>query len=635
LRIPEEKIEEIRNTIDIVDLIGSIVRLKKRGKNYIGLCPFHTEKTPSFTVSSDKQMYHCFGCGVGGNSITFLMEYEKVSFIEAVRSLAERAGISLPTYAAESEDSAKEQEEFYNACRTAGLFFYHNLTETIEGKFALDYFRKRGFSNETIRVFGLGCSPRGWQELINYAASRNISAQTLEKVGLARKREDGSYFDFFRGRAIFPVFSSTGRTIAFGARKIYEDDQLGKYINSPETVIYNKSKILYGISHAKEAIREEDFAILVEGYVDLIRVYQEGIHNVVASSGTALTIEQIHLIGRYTKNITIVYDADSAGSKATLRGVDLILENDLDVRVAILPTGEDPDSFIGKYGSEKFNGLVRDGISFVDFITQSFEMAGYFKTPEGQTKAVRTIIQTIAKIKDEIKRNFFIKHVAEKYKLYESVLYKELEKCIRDIKRTDFRSGTGRELSSERPVISAENNSKQLIDANEKIPVAEKDLLHAIIDGGKEVADLVFRNFSPEDFTHPVARNLANKIKSISENGSNYNGQMILDSISALTGQFNNDYECMRRLMAELQFSKYELSKRWEEFGAEISRGDALQIAKDALKTVRRQSIQKLLETNQQLMKDAESKGEDLTRYLNRHTELLNEKASVDAGDLR
>jgi DNA primase len=631
LRLPEEKIEEIRNSVDIVDLIGSIVQLKKRGKNYIGLCPFHHEKTPSFTVSSDKQMYHCFGCGVGGNIITFLMEYEKVSFIEAVRSLAERAGITLPAYTAESEDAAKEQEDLYNACRTAGLFFYHSLTETNEGKFALEYFHKRGFSDETIRIFGLGYSPRGWEELIKHAASENISAQTLEKVGLARRREDGSYFDFFRGRAIFPVFSSTGRVIAFGARKLYDDDQLGKYINSPETPIYNKSRILYGISHAKDAIRENDFAILVEGYVDLIRVYQEGIKNIVASSGTALTIDQIRLVSRYTKNITIVYDADSAGSKATLRGVDLVLENDLDVRVAVLPTGEDPDSFIGKYGSDKFNALVKDAISFVDFITQSFEIAGYFKTPEGQTKAVRTIIQTIAKIKDEIKRNFFIKHVAEKYKLYESVLYNELDKYIRGLRRTETRFKSKTEDSAVRITKPTDSNSKQLLVPTDKIPVAEKDLLHAIIDGGIDTADFVFQNFSPTQFSHPVARNLAIHIKLVRDSQNQFDGQLILDSITASETESDVDQENMKRLLAELQFSKYELSKRWEESGSDVSKGDTLQIAKDALKVIRKQTIQKLLETNQQLMKEAKIRGEDLTPYMMRNNELLSEKKNIGA----
>lgn len=629
MRIPEEKIEEIRNSIDIVDLIGSMVKLKKRGKNYIGLCPFHTEKTPSFTVSADKQMYHCFGCSVGGNSITFLMEYEKVSFIEAVRSLAERAGISLPAYTPESEDAAKEQEELYNACKVAGLFFYNNLVETSEGKFALDYFHTRGFTDETIRTFGLGYSPRGWEELIKHASTQNISVQTLEKVGLARKKEDGGYFDFFRGRAIFPVFSSTGRVIAFGARKLYDDDQLGKYINSPETPVYNKSKILYGISHAKEAIREKDFAILVEGYIDLIRVYQEGIKNIVASSGTALTIDQIHLISRYTKNITIVYDADSAGSKATLRGVDLILENDLDVRVAVLPTGEDPDSFIGKYGREKFIRLIKYSISFVDFIAQSYDTAGFLNTPEGKAKAIQSIVRTIAHVKDRVKRELFIHEVAEKYKIYESHLYDGLERYIRNLRHPEIQTMPEQKIPDRNKEVTSEIVA-QTLRLSDKIPVTEKDLLHAIIEGGNDIADFAFQNFPPNEFVHPVARLLAEQIKRLHDTGNNLEAATLLDFISASTVS-SSDIESMKHLISELVFSKYELSKRWGESGTEVSKGDVMQIVKDALKTIKKQSIQKLLILNQELMKEAKIRGEDLMPYMQRANELLTEKKNIEA----
>ncbi|HMD14989.1 MAG TPA: DNA primase, partial [Bacteroidota bacterium] len=430
MRIPQEKIDEVRNATDIVDLIGGFVKLKKRGKNFLGLCPFHTEKTPSFNVSSDRQMYHCFGCGVGGNAFTFVMEYEKVSFVEAVRSLAEKAGIALPQGSSVDDEIASEQENLYNICREAGLYYYKALTESGEGKFAVEYFHKRGFTDETIRTFGLGYAPNSWDAIIKFGEQKNFSSSMLEKAGLVRKRDDGTYFDYFRGRAMFPIFSSTGRVIGFGARKLREDDPLGKYINSPETIIYNKSKILYGLFQAKESIREKDFAVLVEGYADLISVFQAGIKNVVASSGTALTVEQILLIGRYTKNITIMYDADSAGSSAALRGVDLILEHDLDVRVASLPEGDDPDSFVKKNGGAAFQKILDEAISFVDFIAQAYERQGKLKTPEGQAQVVRTIIQTIAKMKDELKRNFYIKHVAEKYKLYETTLYHELEKIL-------------------------------------------------------------------------------------------------------------------------------------------------------------------------------------------------------------
>ncbi|MDI6779745.1 MAG: DNA primase [Bacteroidota bacterium] len=628
MRLPPEKIEEIRNSTDIVELIGAFVKLKKRGKNYVGLCPFHNEKTPSFTVSSDKQMYHCFGCGVGGNSISFMMESEKISFIEAVKSLAEKAGISLPVYTPEYDAIANEQEELYSACKAAGLFFYHNLTETSEGKFAQEYFHKRGFSNETIRTFGLGYSPNSWDSLIKHAERENIPLQTLEKAGLVRKRDDGSYYDYFRGRAMFPIFSSTGRTVGFGARKLYEDDQLGKYLNSPETLIYNKSRILYGISHAKEAIREKDYAVLVEGYADLIRVYQEGIRNIVASSGTSLTVEQIQSISRYTKNITIVYDADSAGSKAAMRGVDLILEKDLDVRVAVLPQGDDPDSFVGKYGGEKFLALLKYSVSFVDFIAQAFEREGYLKTPEGQTKAVRTIIQTISKIKDGIKRNFYIQLVAEKYGLYESLLHQELEKYIKIEKSRSEYQLVRDEIDEAQLETDTQNlnGSKKTVTTTENIPLAERDILHAMIDGGRKVTEFVFSNFSPEQFSHPYAKILAQEIHSLYETADELNAAMLIDSITETPHLQVEEIEAIKKLLTDLVFSQYELSKRWAEEGTTIIKGDAMQIARDALRTILLQTVQKKLEVNQQSMKEASKRGEDVSHYLQTHTQLLEEK---------
>jgi DNA primase len=284
----------------------------------------------------------------------------------------------------------------------------------VEGKLALEYFRHRGFSDATIEAFGLGYAMHGWDDLVKLAEREKFDLSMLEKAGLLVRREDGSgYYDRFRARAMFPILSTTGRVIAFGARKMREDDPLGKYINSPETPIYNKSRTLYGLSHARDAIREKGFAVLVEGYADLISVFQGGMHNIVASSGTALTSEQVGLLSRYTKNITLVYDGDSAGSQATFRGVDLIIESDLDVRVAELPAGEDPDSFVRKLGPEAFGHLLDQAVSFLDFKARLFEQEGLFATPEGKTRAVRSFVETIAKMKDELKRNFYIQHVAE------------------------------------------------------------------------------------------------------------------------------------------------------------------------------------------------------------------------------
>ncbi len=610
MRISPEKLDEVRNAIDIVDLIGAFLPLKKRGKSFIGLCPFHVEKTPSFNISPERQMYHCFGCGVGGNAITFVMDFEKVSFLEAVRSLAEKAGIVLPQDTAEDGDRASEQEQLYQVCREAGLFFYKNLTETDEGKYAWEYFHKRGFTDETIRTFGLGYSMNAWESFISFSREKNIPIELAEKAGLVRKRDDGSYHDYFRGRGMFPIFSTTGRVVGFGARKLREDDPLGKYLNSPETLIYNKSKLLYGIYQAKDAIREKDFVILVEGYADLITTFQSGVKNVVASSGTALTQEQIQLISRYTKNITIMYDADSAGSKAALRGVDLVLENDLDVRVAPLPEGDDPDSFIRKNGAEAFRKLIDEAVSFIDFIAQSFEKQGKLETPEGQAKTVRAIVQSISKMKDELKRNFYIRQVAEKYRLYESTLMRELETII----------GTGR-----RPVREQSNQAAPAFEVETAdgfkqdgidMPVVERDLIHAMLDGGEEVVNLISKHLQVSDFAHPQSRKLVETLLLHLDNKQPIDPAVLLNEVEEQT---------QSRFIANLVFSKYHLSKGWDEAGIQIEQADPRKIAKDAITIIRRRALERMIEENQRLLKSASQCGENVLPILERHQQLLAE----------
>ncbi|MBI3363624.1 MAG: DNA primase [Ignavibacteriae bacterium] len=609
MRISPEKIDDIRNATDIVDLIGGFVKLKKRGKNYLGLCPFHTEKTPSFNVSSERQMYHCFGCGVGGNVFTFVMEYEKVSFIEAVRSLAEKAGIALPVYSSDQESAASEQEELYQICREAGLFFYKSLTETQEGKLALEYFRTvRGFTDETIRTFGLGYSPNSWDAFLKFAEEKKFKTEQVEKAGLVRRREDSSYYDYFRGRAMFPVFSPTGRVVGFGARKLREDDPVqGKYINSPETLIYNKSKLLYGIYQSKEDIREKDVAILVEGYADLISVFQSGIRNIVASSGTALTQEQIQLIARYTKNITIVYDADSAGSKAALRGVDLILENDLDVRVARLPDGEDPDSFVKKFGANAFRKLLDEAVSFVDFIAQAYEREGKFQTPEGQAQVVRTIVQTIAKMRYELKRNFYIKQVADKYGLYESTLYRELEKHI-DTNRRERRGENVSDTTSQNRQTSNEEIHSVSLD----IPASERDLIHAMLDGGEEVIRLVFERITVSDFTHPIAKSLAMLFIERTEDGFSLQPSDLVDG---------TDDQEVRKLILQLTFNPYP--KVYEGIKGRIESVDPSKLVIHYLRVFQSAILKRELERNQSLLKEATQNGEDISSYLERNSQLV------------
>ena len=610
MRIPDDKIQEIRAATDIVEYIGMFVKLKKRGKSYLGLCPFHSEKTPSFNVSPDKGMYYCFGCSRGGDVIKFVMEWEKATYVEAIEILAERAGITI-VRTEESIQSASETEKLYSACTFAAKMFHRCMTKTEEGAFALKYFQARGFSDKTITGFGLGYSLRAWDALVKQAGEEGIKPEYLEKVGLARKRDDGGYYDAFRGRAMFPVFSTTGRVIAFGARKLYDDDTLGKYINSSETPIYHKGKVLYGLYQAKEAIREKDAAILVEGYADLISVFQSGIINVVASSGTALTIEQVQLIARYTKNIIFVYDGDSAGVSAMTRGVDLILENDLDVRVAELPEGEDPDSFVKENGADGFQERLSRAVTFVDFKANALRREGKLDSPEGKAEAVRALVQTIAKIKDPLKQSFFIKDVAEKYKLYESSLITELEKYTRKVPE---RFLAGPRIVRNSGPFTTESKEGAVDHDNREMPVEEKELLLVAFEEPLQMIPFIFSYIRADEFSHPVAKEVAQIL--IDE----FDSKGKIDVNDLLT---NASTDTVKKVISELSFTPYQLGSRWDKIGARLSETRTSERAEGAIKRMKKKVLEQELADNQRRMKDASLSGEETVQFLRRHQEIF------------
>ncbi len=618
MRIPDEKIDEVRRATDIVELISSSVSLKKRGKNFLGLCPFHQEKTPSFSVSPEKQMFYCFGCGVGGNVFTFVMESERVSFVEAVRALAERAGIALPAATQEDRARATEQETLYEACRRAGLYFHKVLTSGPEGKTALEYLRGRGFSDETIRRFGLGYSHNTWDSLVTYAREEKLDLTTLEKAGLILRREDGSgHYDRFRGRAMFPIFSVSGRTLAFGARKLRQDDPLGKYINSPETPIYSKSHVLYGLSHAKEAIREKESVLVVEGYADLISLFQAGFENVVATSGTALTEDQIRLIGRYAQAITLVYDADSAGSRAALRGVDLVIENGFDVKVATLPQKEDPDSFVRKSGREGFQDRIEQAVSFLDFKAGMFRAEGMLETPEGKARAVRSIVGTIAKMGDELKRNFYIQFLAEKYGIYQSVLFRELEKMINQERRRPRspQSATSASVTAG-PVARVPDRETE----GSEPPAAERELLRVTLEQGSEMAEYVLGQIDPEEFQHPGIRHVFRLLRERGEGG--WDLHTLIEGV---------EDRSVQRFLADLLFRRYDISKGW----AEVAEPDPWEIAERSIIAFRQGGLDREIQEAMRLLKEAESRGESLLTFHRTILELQQRKRELTQTGLK
>ena len=592
MRIPDDKIDEVRRASDIVDVISAYVALKKRGKNYVGLCPFHQEKTPSFSVSAEKQMYYCFGCGQGGNVITFLMQHDKLSFVEAVRALAERAGITLVEEESTSEQTG-ELEALYGLTRMAALFYYDMLMNSREGAVGRDYFKNRGFTDETVKRFGLGYSPNSWDGLVLHAGKENVDLQLLERDGLILKREDGSgYYDRFRGRAMFPIFSPSGKVIAFGARKMREDDKLAKYINSPETPIYNKSRALYGLSHAKEAIREKDYAILVEGYADLITSSQAGVRNIVASSGTALTVEQIRLISRYSKTIVLVYDADSAGSKAMMRGVDLVIEQGLEVRVTELPEGEDPDSFVRKEGGAAFQELIDHAVSFLDFKTEFFRRLGMLATAEGRTRAIRSIVGTLGRMHDELLRNVYIQQLASTYGLPEGVIRRELDAALGV--QTRERPGP---VAQTRGTIPAPSSP-----APRELPVAERDTLRIMLEQGDEIIKYAFEYVDPAMFTHPAARAVAESLASLMKGGGTFVPSTFLDSL---------EDQNLRSFASGLMMQRYEIAPRWAETGVAPDAPDPWKLAEDAVVGMRLRLLNQQIEEARRHFSEAEARGEN------------------------
>lgn len=393
----------------------------------MGLCPFHPEKKPSFSVSPDKQVYHCFGCGQGGNAITFLMSHDKVGFAEAVRTLAKRAGIPLPK---RSVDREKQEifDKLYFANQMANQFFQNCFNHKSMGKRARDYLAKRGLKKETVDSFGVGYAPAGWEGLLRFAKAKGVDLRVLNSAGLVVESEKKEgYYDRFRDRLIFPISNLSGRIVGFGGRVLKEEDE-PKYLNSPETLIYQKGKLLYGLNLSKEIIRENNSAVVVEGYMDLISLYQTGMKNVVASSGTAFTSDQARLLSRYAEKVFLLFDADSAGRKAALRSVDSLFDSGLDVSVVDLPSGEDPDSLVRKHGVKKVLEKLKEAKSFIDFKAELIGEKFYRLSLPEQEKIVSEFAHTASNIKDPVRRSLFLTKVAQKLEVDERILLNSIGK---------------------------------------------------------------------------------------------------------------------------------------------------------------------------------------------------------------
>lgn len=487
--IDKDTIALIFETARIDEVVGDFVSLKKRGTNYLGNCPFHNEKTPSFTVSPSKGIYKCFGCGVGGNSVNFIMEHEHYSYPEALRYLAKKYAIEIQEeeLTPEMEKQQSEKESLYIVSSFAEQFFIDNLTNTEEGKtIGLSYFKERGFSQKTIEKFKLGYSPDSWDALYRAAMEAGYKTEFLEKTGLA-KNKGGKVYDGYRGRVIFPIHNLSGRVIGFGGRELKKTEKSPKYVNTPECDIYHKSKVLYGMNFAKKSIVENNTCFLVEGYTDVISLHQSGIENVVASSGTSLTEDQIRLVKRFTNNITILYDGDSAGIKASFRGIDMILSEGMNVKIVLFPDGEDPDSYSKKVSDSELLAYIENQAK--DFIV--FKTDVLYKQTENdpikKTEFVHEIINTISLIPDHIARSLYIKECSRIMDISERALINELNKSL----RKTFKNKTGGEsvVEHELPVVKLKTDqSPDYIDYSYE--TQERDIIRLLLNYDYELIDV-------------------------------------------------------------------------------------------------------------------------------------------------
>jgi DNA primase len=615
MRIPESTIEEIRLSASIIDVISGYVQLRKRGRNYIGLCPFHSEKTPSFTVSEEKQIFHCFGCHAGGNVYKFLMDYEKISFVEAVQELARQLGIDIEYESVPGDERQSEQELLYDINTEAAKYFYNNLQSSDEGETARKYLKERKIKPQTITSFGLGYSLRGWENFLNFAREKKLNLDKVVELGLLGKNNEGRFYDKFAGRLIFPIFSPNGRVVAFAGRVLDDKDKTAKYLNSPESLIYIKGRILYGLSFAKDEIRKLDKAILVEGYMDLISLHQNGIKNVVAVSGTALTEEQVQLLSRYTKNVVLLFDADTAGIKASMRSIELLLKKDVEVKIAALPSGEDPDSFINTYGKEKFEDTVSYAQNFLEYQSEYYEKQGMFSDPAKMAEAIRDLVKSAALINDELKRNLLIKSIAKKFSLREILIEKELDKILKKEKSSPRTS---------KPV-NEENTAKKIIEAilNNKISDSEfnteKEIIKLLFEGDKEVVGLIINHVDQYDFNIPINRKLFSLVT------ESYNDEEPIVA-GALLDKIRD--EKSEAYLREITFEKHGISKIWDEiYPGENEKQVLLKYAKGTLIRFKHLKIDKLIIENDNKLNEVSE--DDKPEIMKRANELRKEKTAI------
>ncbi len=620
--ISRETIDEVKSRIDIIDVIGDFVTLKRSGQNYKALSPFTNEKTASFYVVPAKGIFKDFSSGKGGDGITFVMEHEGMSYLEAIRYLGKKYGVEIKEEAVSAEQHAQQsdRDSLYIVMNFAKEHYKDLLYHSDEGQsIGLSYFRERGFNDRTIEKFELGYSINEWDNFNKKALSAGYSEEMLEKAGLIVRKDGGRFYDRFRGRVIFPVHNLAGKVIAFGARILTKEKDQPKYINSPETEIYHKSNVLYGMFQAKNAIRREDFCYLVEGYTDVISMHLADVDNVVASSGTALTEEQIKLIRRFTENVTVLFDGDAAGIKAALRGIDLVLKGGLNVRVVLLPDGDDPDSFSKKMGSTEYKKYLKDHSQ--DFI--SFKIDLYAKDasqdPIKKAEAIRDIVTSISLIPDAIKRSVYIQEASQLLRMGEGVLVTELNKIvIGERKKKD--QDRAREETKEPQETVEDISPVTKTDMASIVQRQERESMRLLLNyaeshyDDQRLIDFMLTELEDVEFTNPVYREIYQAFRDGAEKG------VVVDTLYFM----EHGSDAVKGVVAELTTSRYETSKHWSD-KYHIHFPNEKEVLHDLAYTnvlrLKFRLIQKLTEDNLLQMKQATNE-DDLEKYFTIHEQL-------------
>ena len=644
--ISQQTIDAIFNAVRIEEVVDDFVRLTKRGVNYKGLCPFHDEKTPSFTVSPTRNIYKCFGCGRGGNAVNFVMEHETMTYPEALRYLAKKYQIEIEETGVpeDYEETKMERESLFLINQFALEFYQKQLFDTDIGKsVGLSYFRERGLLRKTIDDFGLGYAPGSRDALTEAAVKAGYNIDFLRKLGLTTDKDR----DFFFNRVIFPIHNLTGKVVAFAGRQLSNNKKSPKYINSRESDIYHKSKFLYGAHLAKGPIRKEDHCILVEGYTDVLALHQSGIRNVVASSGTALTVEQIKLVKRYTQQIKLLYDGDAAGIKAALRGVDLVLAQDMNVELVLLPEGEDPDSYLNKVGASAFREyLEKEAKDFILFKTDLIlKEAG--DDPVKKANLIKDIVESLAHIPDPIKRAVYVRQCSSLLSIDESILIAEVNRALNKQSRNqriDKIREAQHDYDVRKQLLENEARLQKADEAKSKKKVAtdhyqERDILRLLIVFGERIKE--------EDPQVTVAEYILSNIQDVITEFENETyarivleyGQRLSQHLPVNTEYFiNHSDKEISEIAVELSFPEHEYSENWQKMWGIILQTQPMpeeNVIQDSIQALWRfmlRKYQRLIEKNNENIKKTQSeegKETELLTYLQTHQLLIEQRNLV------